>query len=181
MELNISGKNVDLPAEVQRHIERKLAKLARHLPNIGETRVEITEEKTRSQQHRFVAQITVNTRGNLLRSEERGENMLTVIDKAVKKMDRQIKRYKDKLHEKGRGNSPIRNKPDEEAASSPIQNKLVKIKRFTVKPMTADEAIEQMELLGHAFFLFFSTDSEQPKLLYRRKDDNYGLIEIKLG
>lgn len=181
MELQITGKNVELLPAVRHHIERKLGKLGRHLPNITEFKVEISEEKTKSPQQHFVVQVTVDSRGTLLRSEERGKDLLTAIDRVAEVMNRQIERYKGKLYEKGRGSSLARSGFSEEVAEEQPLGKVVKIKRFAVKPMSMDEAIDQMELLGHDFFLFFNADNNELNLLYRRKDGNYGLIEPELG
>ncbi len=180
MELQITGKNIELSPAVRSYIERKLGKLNRHLPNIMESSVEIGEEKTKSPQQRFVVQATISCSGTLLRGEGRGENLLTAIDKVAAIMNRQIEHYKGKLYEKGRGSSLARGGFNE-AEESPPQQKVVKVKRFTIKPMSAAEAIDQMELLGHDFFLFFNAETEEINLLYRRRDGNYGLIEPELG
>ena len=143
--------------------------------------MEIAEEKTRSRRHRFIAQVTVDSKGTLLRGEERGENLLTAITRVAEVMDRQISHYKGKLYSKGRGNSLSRGSFSQEAASSPTSNKVARVKRFAVKPMSVDEAIEQMEFLGHDFFLFLNPDGQELRLLYRRRDGNYGLIEPELN
>jgi len=153
MELQITGKNVESSPAMRKYIERKLGKLDRHLPHITKSKIEITEEKTKSPQQHFVVQVTVDRNGNLLRSQERGETLFAAIDKAISAA----------------------------AETKPTSKKVVKVKRFAVKPMSVDEAIDQMELLGHDFFLFFKADSEELSLLYRRKDGNYGLIEPELG
>lgn len=181
MELQITGKNVKLIPQVRHYIERKMEKLGRHLPNIIESKVEVSEEKTKSPQQRFVAQITIDSSGVLLRGEERGEDMFAAIDKVVAVMDRQIERYKGKLYDKGRGNSLARREFNTEVETVEPAKKVTKIKRFTVKPMSVAEAIDQMELLGHDFFLFLNADTEELSLLYRRRDGNYGLIESELG
>ncbi|TET17787.1 MAG: ribosome-associated translation inhibitor RaiA [Dehalococcoidia bacterium] len=181
MELQITGKNIELSPAVRHYIERKLGKLSRHLPNITESKVEISEEKTKSPQQHFVAQVTVDSNGTLLRSEVRGADLFTAIDKVVEVINRQIERYKGKRYEKGRGSSLARGGFSEAAAEKQPLRKVVKVKRFSVKPMSVAEAIDQMELLGHDFFLFFNADSEGLNLLYRRKDGNYGLIEPELG
>jgi len=181
MALQITGKNIDLSSAVHRYVERKLGKLSRYLPNIIESKVEISEEKTKSPQQRFVVQVTVDSNGTLLRGEERGENLFAAIDKVAAIMDRQIERYKGKLYEKGRGSSLARSEFSPEVETAKPAEKVTKIKRFTVKPMSVAEAIDQMELLGHDFFLFFNADTEELNLLYRRKDGNYGLIEPELG
>ena len=180
MELQITGKNIDLSPAVRRYIERKLGKLSRYLPNITESKVEIFEEKTKSPQQRFVVQVTIDSGGTLLRGEERAEDLFAAIDKVATIMGRQIEHYKGKLYEKRRGSSLARSEFSEEIETPP-QRKVVKVKRFAVKPMSVAEATDQMELLGHDFFLFFNDDTEKLNLLYRRKDGNYGLIEPELG
>lgn len=181
MELQITGKNMQLAPEVRRYIEHKLGRLNRHLPDITESKIEISEEKTRSPQQRFVVQMTIDSRGTLLRSEERGKDLFTAIDKVAAIMNRQIEHYKGKLQARGRGNSLARSELSEEPEVAPPSPRVVKVKRFAVKPMPVDEAVDQMELLGHDFFLFFNADSERINVLYRRKNGDYGLIEPELG
>ena len=181
MELQITGKNIDISPSLRRYIERKLGKLSRHLPNIIESKIEIFEEKTKSPQQHFVVQVTVESSGTLLRGEERGQDLFTAIDKVAEVMNRQIEHYKGKLYKKGRGSSLARGEFSEEAEPAPPSRRVVKVKRFAVKPMSVAEAMEQIELLGHDFFLFFNADTEEINLLYRRKDGNYGLIEPELG
>ena len=181
MELQITGKNIEISPEVRQYIERKLNKLGRHLHKIMESKVEISEQKTKSPQQHFVVQVTIDSNGTLFRSQERGENLVSAIDRVVEIMDRQIKRYKGKLYKKGRGSSLARGGLSEEIVEEKTMGRIVKIKQFVVKPMSVDEAIEQMELLGHDFFLFFDADDERLNLLYRRKDGNYGLIKPELG
>jgi len=180
MKLQITSKNIELSPPVRSHIERKLSKLGRYLPNITESEVEISNEKTRSPRQHFVVQVTVNSNGTLLRGEERGEDIITAVDKVAAIMNRQIEHYKGKLYKKGRGSSFARGELNQEAETKPTPRKVIKVKRFAIKPMSADEAIDQMELLGHDFFLFFNADTEELNLLYRRKDGNYGLIEPEL-
>jgi len=181
MELQITGKNIDLSPMVRRYVERKLGKLSRHLPDIARSKVEIFKEKTKSPQQRFVAQVTIDSSGTLLRGEERGDDLFTAIDKVAAVMNRQIEHYKGKRYDKGRGSLSVRGKFSEEVVAAQPLQRVVKVKRFAVKPMLVAEAIDQMELLGHDFFLFFNADTEELNLLYRRKDGNYGLIEPELG
>jgi len=181
MELEITGQNIEISPAVRRYTERKLGRLNRHLPNIITSKVEITEEKTKSPQQHYLVQMTLDSSGTLLRGEERGEDLFTAIDKVAAIMDRQIEHHKGKLYEKGRGNSLVRNEFVEGTEATVPPSKVVRVKRFTVKPMSVTEAIDQMELLGHDFFLFFNADTEGLNLLYRRKDGNYGLIEPELG
>ena len=181
MELRIIGKNIELIPTVQQYIERKLGKLNRHLPNIIESKVEISEEKTKSPQQRFIVRVTVAGSGTRCYGEEKGEDLFTAIDRAAGVITRQIEHHKGKRYEKGRSSSFARTGfSGEEGATQPARE-VVRVKRFAVKPMSVAEAADQMELLGHDFFLFFNADAEELNLLYRRKDGNYGLIEPDLG
>ncbi len=181
MELRITGINLELTPTVRRYIERKLGKLNHHLPNIIESKVEISEEKTKSPRQHYLVRVTVDGSGAVFHSEERGEDLFKAIDKVAATMTRQLEHHKGKLYEKGRGSSLARGKFTEEVEPINPARKVVKVKRFAVKPMTLAEATDQMELLGHDFFLFFNADIEELNLLYRRKDGNYGLIEPEAG
>ena len=182
MQLQISGKNMELSPEVRHYIERKLGKLNRYLPNIVETKVEVVEEKTKSPQQHFIVQVTVNSNGTLLHSQERGADLFTAINKVTAVVNRQIEHYKGKLYSKRRkASSFTRGGFSQELGVAQPTEKVVKVKRFAIKPMSVNEAIDQMEFLGHDFFLFLNADSEELNLVYRRKDNNYGLIEPELG
>ena len=100
MQLQISGKNMEVPPEVQRYAERKLSKLSHYLPNITEAKVEIFEEMTKSPEQRFVVQVTADSNGTLIRSEERGADLFSVVDKAAAVMNRRIEHHKSKLYDK---------------------------------------------------------------------------------
>ena len=180
MELQIMGKNIELTPAVRRYLERKLGKLNRHLPNIIKSKVEITEEKTKSPQQHFVVRVTVASSGTQHYGEERGEDLFKAIDKVTATMTRQLEHYKGKRYEKGRGNSFARGEFSEKAETIKAPE-VVKVKRFAIKPMSVVEAADQMELLDHDFFLFFNAETEELNLLYRRQDGNYGLIEPELG
>ena len=176
MELQITGKNIDLSSAVHSYIERKLGKLNRYLPSINESKAEISEEKTKSPHQRFVVRVTIEGSGTVLRGKNKGENPLVATDKVMATMERQIEHYKGKLYDKGRGSSFTRSEFSEEAETQPPR-RVVKVKRFPIKTMSVSEATDEIELLGHDFFLFFNADTEKFNLLYRRKDGNYGLIE----
>jgi len=170
MQLQISGKNMELSAETRRYIERKLGRLNRYLPDITESKVEVSREKTKAPEQHFVVQVTIESNGTLLRSEERGADLPTAIERAAAVMNRRIEHFKGKLYDRRKG-----------PAIPQASGKVVKTKHFSLKPMAVDEALDQMEILGHDFFLFFNADTETVNLLYRRKDNNYGLIEPELG
>jgi putative sigma-54 modulation protein len=185
MELVIKGKNMEVEKAAQDYIKSKLNRLERHLPDIGEVKVELAQEMTKSAENRFVAQVTINCRGTLLRGEERASNIYAAIDTVVDVVNRQIERFKDKLYRSKRRITPFRREEAaEEAQQEKVEEKesrIVKVKRFPVKPMTPDEAADQMELLSHDFFIFFNPESNGFAVLYRRGDGNYGLIEPELA
>jgi len=182
MELQIFSKNMEIPPDIRSYVEKKIGKLTRYLPNISEAKVEIHEQNTKSPQYRYRAQVTLNSKGVILRGEEKGEAVRAVIDALAEVLERQIERYKGKQYDKGRGISLAR-QPEENVVEKEPRDlpRVVKLKRFMVKPMSVLEASEQMELLGHSFFLFVNSDNNRLCLLYRRHDGNYGLIEPELA
>jgi putative sigma-54 modulation protein len=182
MELQIAGTNTELTPVVQRYIERKLGKLNRHLRDIIEIKVEISEEKTKSPGQHYLVRVMVTGEGGgaVFHGEERGEDTFQAVDRVITVLTRQFEHHKGKLHKKGRGVS-LRDEPNEPAGPVEPAARVVKVKRFAVKPMSVDEAIEQMEILGHSFFLFYDADAKKVKLLYRRNDGNLGLIEPDIG
>ncbi len=178
MEPVITSKNTELSPAAETYIRRKLNKVNRQLRGIQGFDVVVSEEKTKAASDRSRVQLTLNHYGAILRAEERGEDVTTAIDRVEKVIMRRIERYKGKLYEKGRGNSAVRVGFDESLALEP-EKKVVKVKRFDIKPMPVNEAIEQMELLGHDFFLFLNAETSLFMVVYRRRDGNYGLIETE--
>jgi putative sigma-54 modulation protein len=166
-------------------VEKKVDKLERYLPGIQEARLELSVQKTRSSQDRHVAQLTVRSNGLILRAEERTDDMFASIDAVIDKMHRQIARYKGKRVDRWQGQGTIRGETEmppleaeviEELADEQTRH-IVRVKRFAISPMDEEEAIEQMELLGHDFFVFYNPNSGHLSVLYRRRDGNYGLLE----
>jgi len=185
MKTEIIGKKVEISEPIKDYVEKKVEKLSRYLPNLTDAKVEVYEEKTRSSEQRFATKVVLKAKGALFTAEERGEDIYVTIDRVAESLTRQIERYKGKLYEKGKGVSLARQGVNPGEASEPeeakILPKVVKVKRFLVKPMSITEATEQMELLGHDFFIFVNADSGDINLLYRRKDGNYGLIQPELA
>jgi putative sigma-54 modulation protein len=175
MDLQITGQSIEILPTVKDYIEKKFGKLDRHFPNINNTKIELSEQKTKSQDQRYRVQVTLDANGMLLRAEERAENLLVAIDKVVPVMDRQIEKYKGKLYKKGKEGPSIKGSLNEEPSPE-----VVRTKRFTMKPMSVEDAVTQMESLGHDFFLFYNSSSKEYNLLYRRKDGNYSVIEPEL-
>lgn len=180
MELVISGKNMEISDRIREYVEKKAGRLDRYLPRIEEAVVELARESAKSSADRHIVQLTVRVRGTILRAEERSTDVFTAIDTVLDKMYRQIMRYKTKR----RG----RNRIQEEELMPPIEEyeeeeprRIVRTKRFLVVAMDEEEATEQMELLGHDFFLFLNANTGELNVIYRRRDGNYGLIEPELA
>lgn len=188
MKLVLKGKNIQVSDRIRQYVEKKMGKLDRYLPSIDETRVELSREKTKSAQHRQVAQITVRTNGTILRAEERADDMFAAIDLVVDKIYRQIARFKGKRMDRWHSPATIRDEeqipvPEEfyEGLAEEADRQIVRVKQFVVDHMNEEEAVEQMELLGHDFFLFFNPNAGRINLIYRRKDGNYGLLDPIMG
>ena len=182
MNLQIMAKNnVEVSETVKSYIDKKIGKLGRYLPIISGGKVEIFREGAKLPEQRFIVQVTLDSKAGLIRAQEKSTDIRTAIDKVVDVLSKRIERYKGKLYDKGRGTSFARQGATIEAEEIESPKRVVKSKHFLVKPMPADEAINQMELLGHDFFLFLDADTERLNLLYRRKSGDYGLIEPELG
>jgi len=179
MKLQIITKNVEVSEAIQEQVKKKVNKLSRYLPTIDEGKIEILKENAKLPQQRFTIQVTLNSKGILIKAQEKAEDIRTALDKVIAALSNRIKRYKGKLYDKGRGISLARQGTTEEAEQTETPKKIVKSKHFLIKPMLQDEAINQMELLGHDFFLFISAETGKLSLLYHRKDGNYGLIETE--
>jgi ribosomal subunit interface protein len=196
MQLDIRGKNVKVSEERRQLIEKKLGRLDRYLDTLGEATVEVAAERNRKGgEGRLVVEMTVRTpaHGSLLRAEERDNDLGVALDRLSEKMQRQITRFKDRMvHHKGRPRvGEVATQMQEAAEAKEVQTvpdvdleevmDLVKVKNFQVKPMYVEEAIEQMELLSHTFFLFQDAETEKISVAYRRNDGGYGLIRPDLG
>lgn len=179
MKLQIVAKNnLEVSETVQAYVEKKVAKLGRYLPTLNESKVEISREGAKLPDQRFIVQVTLDSNGVLIRAQEKSKDIRAAIDKVVNVLSKRIERYKGKLYDKkSRGVSLTRQGAAIEEEEIETAKRVVKTKHFLVKPMPIDEAIHQMELLGHDFFLFIDADTDRLNLLYRRDDGNYGLIE----
>ena len=175
MRITIKAKNLVVTDSLQSYVEKKVSRLDRYLPNIDEAQVELTAQNAKSAQHRQVAQITLRGgNGLIFRAEERSSDVRASLDASLDKLSRQIKKYKGKhWQSKGRSQAQVieTTEPDED-----IEGELVRIKRFQTRPMSVEEAIQQMELLGHDFFVFFNAATEGFSVVYRRRDGGYGLL-----
>lgn len=177
MELLIKSRNLDLAEEAESYARSKVSKLERHLPNMEEVRVELSREKIKQADKRFVAQVTVSSHGTLLRAQEKAANINAAIDEVVDVLNTQIERFKGKLYRSHRKAPSAIKGLAEEHDETP---KISKTKRFPIMSMSPEEAADQMELLGHDFFLFLNDRSDRFGVVYRRDDGTYGVIEPEM-
>lgn len=179
MEILIHGHDVDITPRLQSYVERKVGRLDRYLPNIREVQVDLSEERSNKSADRQVAQITVrHQRGTILRAEERTDDLFSAVDLVVDKMYRQIERYKGKRRRRETQDKFADYETAIELEESDLASgSVIRRKRFSIVPMHEEEAIEQMELLGHDFFVFVNAETGMVNVVYRRRDDNYGLLE----
>ncbi len=177
MQLKITGTNIELTPAVRQRIQRKLGKLTRHLPSIMETHVEITQEDTKSREQRFLVHATVVMKGNRIHGEERGADLYTAIDRVADVMLRQVAHFKGKLIEKKRGVSLARGLLAEETGIPAPKPDVVKVEQRIVRPMTVDEAIEELERTGQDFLLYLHADTKAVNVVYRRKSGDYAVIQ----
>lgn len=191
MDLKIHARNVDVTPQLQEHVEKKVSKLDRYLPNIQEVSVDLAIERRKQGSDQCIAQLTVrNMRGVILRAEEKRQpDVYAALDVALDKMYRQIERYKGRRKRRG---ARVPEVQAELASMEPVpleapveeeEEKVAIVRRKTVAltPMSEEEAIDQMELLGHSFFIFYNAETAKIGVLYRREDGNYGVLEPEVG
>jgi len=176
MRLQVKGKNVEVSDSIRRYAEEKLAKLDRQLHALTQVELELCVEKNPSISANQVAEATVWTKGPTLRAREASTDMKASIDQLTDKLLRQVEHYRAKRsrkHVRGNGIPP----GGSMSISDESAPQIVKTKQFAVKPMSAEEAALQLELVGHDFFVFRSDESGEVNVIYRRNDGGYGLIE----
>jgi putative sigma-54 modulation protein len=174
MRLQVKGRNVEVSEQIRTYAEDKLGKLDRHLADPTRVELELIVERNPSIAGNHVAEATVWTKGPVLRARESSSDMKASIDQLVDKLERQVKRYREKRRGRRHAAAPPAPAPLSESGEGPV---ITKTKQFAVKPMTADEAVLQLELVGHDFFVFRNADTDAINVVYRRLDGNYGLIE----
>lgn len=192
MDIQIKAHNIRLSDDLHDYIQKRVSKLDRVNERIIEAKFELRQEKTHNPTQRFIAQFTIATPRSILRAEEKNTDPNAAIDIVTDKMARQIKRFHErKVHRSKRDAVnlgvlaadqsldllPASFEDDDDAP----ENNVVRTKRFRVLPMDTAEAIEQIELLGHDFFVYHNHETNQFNVLYRRKDGQYGLLEPELA
>jgi len=177
MQFQVKGRNLEVSDAIRSYAEEKLGKLERQLSN-PRVELELAVEKNPSISENHVAEATIWTKGPVLRAREASSDMRASIDQLVAKLERQVSRYKkqgrSRRRRAARANGPTETMPVVPDEAEPL---IVKTKQFPVGPMSPGEAVLQLELIGHDFFVFRSDESNEINVVYRRRDGNYGLIE----
>ncbi len=207
MEINVVGRHMDVPDRFRRHLEEKLEKITQFAPAALAVDVEISQEKNpRRAEQADRVELTVHDNGNVIRSEARADDLYAALDLAQERLLERLRRARDRRKDRHRGRdrahqvsgaslrhmtadaempAPLQDPapeqvdvPEDEAeeAVSPV---VIREKKHPATPMTVDDALYQMELVGHDFFMFIDAESGNPKVVYRRKGWHYGVIELE--
>ena len=171
MRFIITGRNIDVTEGLKSAVEEKLGKLDRFFAPETEVNVTLSVEKERQK-----IEVTIPVKGNIIRSEQVSSDMYVSIDLVEEVIERQLKKYKNKIVDKQQ-NAAAFAKEFVEKDYDDDEVKIIRTKRFGIKPMDPEEACVQMELLGHNFYVFRNAETDEVNVVYKRKGNTYGLIE----
>ncbi|RJE85661.1 ribosome-associated translation inhibitor RaiA [Paenibacillus sp. 1011MAR3C5] len=179
MNYNIRGQRFQVTEALRDYAEKKLSRLEKYFDAPIASEITVTLSVTKGQ---HAVEVTIPLVGVMLRAEEKSADMYASIDLVVDKLERQIRKHKTKVNRKFRQGSGVRALFREEGSAVSVLEEeddleLVRTKRFTLKPMDVEEAILQMNMIGHNFFVFANADNKEVNVVYKRDDGKYGLIE----
>jgi putative sigma-54 modulation protein len=173
MKITVSGKNMEVTNALRNAVEKKLLKLDKYFNPDVEAHATLSFQKNRQ-----IIEVTIPFNGVILRGEESNDDMYASIDLVEDKLERQIRKQKTKIERRTKGDSlKYQFIPDIKEEDEADEPHIVRTKKFAIKPMSDEEAILQMELLGHSFYVYTSAETNDVNVVYKRKDGNYGLIE----
>ena len=172
MRFTITGRNIEVTQGLREAVEDKLGKLDRFFAPATEAVVRLSVQKDIQK-----IEVTIPVKGHIIRAEESSSDMYVSIDLVEEILERQLKKYKNKLIDKKQSAPSFSEAFLQEDDSAEEEIQIVKSKKFAVKPMDPEEACVQMELLGHNFYVFLNADTEEVNVVYKRKGGTYGLIE----
>ena len=194
MDIDIHAKNLDLNPSAEDYIQKKLARIRRRLPKVDGGKLEVSRTSSRSANERVRAQMTLEVGGYTLRGQDSASTLFAAVDAVADIIDGQARRFKGKMRRGARGRraavadgfaAPRADAPASENGADADDDDgelgaVARVKRFEMSPMSVEDAILQMEMLGHSFFLFFNMDADEYNVAYRRRDGDYGIIEPEL-
>lgn len=175
MNFIISGKNIDVTTGLKNTIEQKLGKLERYFAPETEIIVTLSVEKDRQK-----IEVTIPVKHNIIRSEQVSNDMYVSVDLVEEVIERQLRKYKTKLLARNQSSNDFRPEffdSDSDDSADDVDVKIVRTKKFGIKPMYPEDACIQMELLGHSFYVFSNAETDEVNVVYKRKNSTYGLIE----
>lgn len=175
MRFIITGRNIDVTEGLKSAVEEKLGKLDRFFAPETEVNVTLSVEKERQK-----IEVTIPVKGNIIRSEQVSSDMYVSIDLVEEVIERQLKKYKNKIVSKQQNAAAFAQEFVDKDYEDEDEVRIIRTKRFGIKPMDPEEACVQMELLGHNFYVFFNAETEEVNVVYKRKGNTYGLIEPEL-
>lgn len=193
MQLVVSGKNINLTNALKQYAEKKIGGVKRYFDHIIEVDVNLAVEDVRDQDRSNVCEVTVFANGSRFHAIKASEDMYASIDMVADRIERQIKKFKEKLKDRGRRTSTVREMDASHSViAMPIEAtragterehatdgspKIIRTHKFAIKPMHVDEAAEQLQMLNQEFFVFSNAETSQVNVIYKRNDGNFGLIE----
>lgn len=172
MKIIISGKNIDVTEGLRSAVQDKIGKLEKYFAPETEVHVTLSVEKDRQK-----IEVTIPVKGNIIRSEQVSNDMYVSIDLVEEIIERQLKKYKNKIIDKKQAQSFFQKEFIEKEYMEEDEIKIIRSKKFDIKPMYPEDACIQMELLGHSFFVFCNAETDLVSVVYKRKGNTYGLIE----
>lgn len=173
MRYKISGRNIEVTPGLKDAVKDKIGKLERYFNQDTEANITLSVEKDRQK-----IEVTIPVKGHIIRAEQESNDMYVSIDLVEEIIERQLKRYKTKLVDKKQSALSFSEAFIQEETAAPDEEiRIVKVKHFGMKPMDPEEACIQMELLGHAFYVFLNAETDEVNVVYKRKNNTYGLIE----
>ncbi|MBO6207217.1 MAG: ribosome-associated translation inhibitor RaiA [Lachnospiraceae bacterium] len=172
MKFIILGKNIEVTEGLKSAVEDKIGKLEKYFTEDTEVHVTLSVEKDRQK-----IEVTIPVKGSIIRSEQVSNDMYVSIDLVEEIIERQLKKYKTKLTDREQGNGSFKQEYLDKDFMDEEEVKIIRTKKFDIKPMYPEDACVQMELLGHSFFVFCNAETDQVNVVYKRKGNTYGLIE----
>ncbi|MBE5963456.1 MAG: ribosome-associated translation inhibitor RaiA [Lachnospiraceae bacterium] len=172
MRFIITGRNIDITEGLKAAVQDKLGKLEKFFNEDTEVHVTLSVEKERQK-----IEVTIPVKGNIIRAEEVSSDMYVSIDLVEEIIERQLKKYKNKIVDSKHNAGAFTPEYAEADIDDDTEIKIIRTKKFGIKPMDPEEACIQMELLGHNFYVFFNSETDQVNVVYKRKGNTYGLIE----
>ena len=175
MRFKITGKNIEVTEGLKKAIEDKIGKLDKYFSTEITANVTLSVERDRQK-----IEVTIPVKGSIIRAEEVSSDMYVSIDLVEEVIERQLKKYKNKIIDKHQNEAAFAKEFIDNDYEPTDDVKIIRTKRFGIKPMDPEEACVQMELLGHNFYVFFNSETEEVNVVYKRKGNTYGLIEPEL-